>query len=199
LGAALFQKGYLVLHGNAVRIGDGCVICVGHSGAGKSTLAAGFLQRGFDLLADDVVPVGADCLAVPGFPRIKLWKDAATKLNIDTDGLNRIRPAMEKFNLPVASTRPVSPLPISHIYVLREEGYDEIEAEPVRGLRKFPLLNEHTYRQKFLDSLALRPDHLKLCGKLANQTPITRLSRPRNRFDVNSLIDRILSDVSEDA
>ena len=57
IGALLFQRGYLVLHGNAIRIGDQCLVCVGHSGVGKSTLAAGFMQRGYDILADDVVPV----------------------------------------------------------------------------------------------------------------------------------------------
>ncbi|MEY2631638.1 MAG: hypothetical protein RIR00_292, partial [Pseudomonadota bacterium] len=62
-GALLFQLGYLVLHGNAIRIGDQCMICVGPSGAGKSTLAAGFMQRGHTILADDVVPVDALCQA----------------------------------------------------------------------------------------------------------------------------------------
>ncbi len=32
LGAALMQRGFLVLHGNAIRIGDSCLICLGPSG-----------------------------------------------------------------------------------------------------------------------------------------------------------------------
>ena len=72
LGALLFQRGLLVLHGNAIRIGEQCMVCVGHSGAGKSTLAAGFLRRGHEILADDVVPVATDCRALPGFPRFSI-------------------------------------------------------------------------------------------------------------------------------
>ena len=71
LGAVLLQRGQLVLHGNAIRIGDQCMICAGSSGAGKSTLAAGFMQRGYQVLADDVVPMDRQCRALPGFPHIK--------------------------------------------------------------------------------------------------------------------------------
>ena len=104
LGALLFQRGYLVLHGNAVRVRDQCLICVGPSGAGKSTLAAEFMRRGHEVLADDVVPVAADCRILPGFPRIKLWQDAADRLAIETAGLRRIRPQLEKYQLPGTRT-----------------------------------------------------------------------------------------------
>ncbi|ASK88400.1 hypothetical protein [Sphingorhabdus sp. SMR4y] len=198
LGALLFQRGYLVLHGNAVQIGDSCIICVGHSGAGKSTLAAAFMQRGYNLLADDVVPIDNDCLAIPGFPRIKLWQDAADKLEIDTEPLNRIRPDMEKFNLPITENFVSKPLPVKHIYILRSDDDENgFSSTSIKGLQKFPALHANTYRQKFLDSMDLRPDHLNLCGKLAGQTAITRVVRPRQGFEIDQLVDHILSDLSE--
>ncbi|WP_321325281.1 hypothetical protein [uncultured Parasphingorhabdus sp.] len=197
LGALLFQRGYLVLHGNAVQIGDGCIICVGHSGAGKSTLAAAFMQRGYNLLADDVVPIGNDCHAIPGFPRIKLWQDAADKLEIDTTSLSRIRPDMEKFNLPITEKFVPKPLPVKHIYILRSDDEKGFSSSPIKGLQKFPALHANTYRQKFLDSMDLRSDHLKLCGKLAGQTAITRILRPRQGFEIDQLVDHILADLSE--
>ncbi|NRD90381.1 hypothetical protein C8024_14305 [Sphingopyxis sp. BSNA05] len=197
LGALLFQRGYLVLHGNAVQIGDGCIICVGHSGAGKSTLAAAFMQRGYKLLADDVVPIDNDCLAIPGFPRIKLWQDAADKLEIDTTPLTRIRPDMEKFNLPITDNFVPEPLPVKHIYILRSDDEDGFSSTAIKGLQKFPALHANTYRQKFLDSMDLRPDHLNLCGKLSGQTAITRVVRPRMGFEVDQLVDHILADLSE--
>lgn len=198
LGALLFQRGYLVLHGNAVQVGDGCIICVGQSGAGKSTLAAAFMQRGYKLLADDVVPIGNDCLAIPGFPRIKLWQDAADKLEIDTTTLTRIRPDMEKFNLPIADSFVSRPLPVKHIYILRSDDDENgFSSTAIKGLQKFPALHANTYRQKFLDSMDLRPDHLSLCGKLAGKTSITRVVRPRMGFNVEQLVDHILADLSE--
>ena len=118
IGALLFQRGYLVLHGNAIRIGDLCMVCVGYSGAGKSTLAAGFMQRGHAVLADDVVPVDSLCRALPGFPRIKLWQDVADKLAINTADLRRIRPNTEKFNYPLGQLFTDQPLPIRWVYLL---------------------------------------------------------------------------------
>ena len=68
-----------MLHGNAVRVDDGCAVVLGRSGAGKSTLSAEFVRRDLDLLADDVVPVDDLLRALPGTPRIKLWADAADR------------------------------------------------------------------------------------------------------------------------
>ena len=118
LGALLFQRGLLVLHGNAIRIDDACMVCVGPSGSGKSTLAAGLMQRGHEILADDVVPVDDECRVLPGFPRLKLWEDAAGRLDIETAGLRRIRPHLEKYNFPIHDRYAGWPLPVRWVYIL---------------------------------------------------------------------------------
>jgi hypothetical protein len=195
LGALLFQRGLLVLHGNAVRIDDGCMICVGHSGAGKSTLAAGFHRRGFDVLADDVVPIDDKCRAVPGFPRIKLWRDVADRLEIDTGALRRIRPNTEKFNLPIAEGFSEAPIAVKWIYILSDDHSDEVTIDPIKGMAKFLPLRHNTYRVRYLDGMALRPMHLDLCGQLARTARLARVSRPRVGFTLEPMIDRILADI----
>lgn len=195
LGALLFQRGYLVLHGNAIRIGDQCMVCVGHSGAGKSTLAAGFMQRGFQILADDVVPVDSGCHALPGFPRIKLWQDVADKLGLDTSTLRRIRPTTEKFNLPVASVG--ESLPIRWVYILGSGPIDTIRLEPIQGMQRFLPLHNNTYRVRFLKGMALQPEHLRLCGQLASQIRLTRVIRPDSGFELDGLIDHLLADMAK--
>lgn len=194
-GAMLFQRGHLVLHGNAIRIGDQCLVCVGHSGAGKSTLAAGFMQRGYQVLADDVVPVDANCYAVPGFPRIKLWQDVADKLQIDTGGLRRVRPNSEKFNLPVADAD--ESLPIRWVYILGSGQIDDIQIEPIQGMQRFQPLHDNTYRVRFLQSMALKKEHLQLCGQLAGRIRLARINRPSHGFNLEPMIDRILADIAE--
>jgi hypothetical protein len=186
----------LVLHGNAIRIGDRCMVCVGASGAGKSTLAAGFLRRGYALLADDVIPVDAGCRALPGFPRIKLWQDTADRLRIDTAGLRRIRPDLEKFNYPLASRFAGAPLPIRWVYILGSHPLPEIRVEAIRGLERFVPLRNNTYRVRFLEGMALRREHLQLCGKLAGRIHLTRITRSEHGFDLDALVDRILADVA---
>ncbi|MFV5213248.1 hypothetical protein ACLIIZ_05905 [Azonexus caeni] len=195
-GALLLQRGHLVLHGNAIRIGDACMLCVGPSGAGKSTLAAGFLQRGYEILADDIVPVDAQCRALPGFPRIKLWRDMADQLNIDTGDLRRIRPNTEKFNYPLPPASP-HPLPIRWVYILGSDQNDTLRLEPIQGMHRFQPLHGNIYRVRFLHGTALKAEHLQLCGQLAGKIRLARVTRPRTGFSLVQMINRILADIAE--
>jgi hypothetical protein len=158
LGAVMFQRGFLVLHGNAIDVGGRAMVCLGPSGAGKSTLAAAMALRGYPVLADDVVPVDADCAAVPGFPRIKLWLDTAERLDIATGGLDRIRPGLEKFNLPLRSAFRDMPLPIRWIYLLHPANADAITVTPVAGQNLFKPLQANTYRRRFMEGMSLHPN-----------------------------------------
>ena len=58
LGLILFQKGYFLLHGSAVRIGADGIVFLGQPGAGKSTTVAAFAQQGCPIISDDLVCVG---------------------------------------------------------------------------------------------------------------------------------------------
>ncbi len=196
LGALLFQRGYLVIHGNAIQIGDQCMVCVGQSGAGKSTLAAGFMKRGYPILADDVVPVDKACNALPGFPRIKIWQDVADHLKIDTSGLRRIRPNIEKFNYPLQQQFAAEPLPIRWIYILGSENIDNIRFEPIQGMQRFPLLYNNTYRARYLEGMEIKPLHLQLCGKLASKIRLAKVTRSQSGFALDQLIDHLLADMA---
>lgn len=196
LGALLFQRGHLVLHGNAIRVGNQCMVCVGPSGAGKSTLAAGFLQRGHEVLADDVVPIDAECRALPGFPRIKLWQDAASNLAIDTGALKRIRPNMEKFNLPMQAQFAQEALPIRWIYILGNHNSDDFKVEPIRGMQRFAPLRNNTYRLRYMQGMALSSTHMERCGQLAGRIHLARITRPKQGFQLETLIDHLLHDMA---
>src|SRR3989338_6604387 len=51
IGALLQQRGYIVLHGNAVSVdGKSCTVFVGEQGSGKSTMAAWHYQQGSYIL-----------------------------------------------------------------------------------------------------------------------------------------------------
>lgn len=197
LGALLFQRGLLLLHGNAVEVNGRCMVCLGPSGAGKSTLAAGLLKRGYRLLADDVVPIDADCNAIPGFPRLKLWQDTASKLDIDTGGLDRIRPDMNKFNLMIADRFCDTPLPVRWVYILASDPRGSFQVEPITGMKRFRPLRANTYRRRFMEGMALRPEHLARCGALASNIHLARVTRPRGGFEIDTLIDTLLADIEK--
>jgi len=195
IGALLFQRGLLLIHGNAIEINGGCLVCVGDSGAGKSTLAAAFLQQGHRLLADDVVPVDAEGLAIPGFPRIKLWGETARQFGIETEGLRRIMPDMDKYNVPLGERFCNSPLPVKWVYVLDPWDEPGFALEPYEGMARFAPLHENTYRVHFLEHMDLKPRHLAQAAQLAGRIRMARIRRPTQGFRLQELVQFILSDV----
>lgn len=193
LGALLMQQGLLVLHGNAVRVGDRCMLCLGASGAGKSTLAAAFQRRGHAVLADDVVALDAGGQALPGIPRLKLWGETARQLSIDVARLPRVRPGLEKYGVPV---EPVDEaLPVRWIYLLSPDEGDGIRLRPLRGMQCYAPLLAHTYRAAFLDPLGLRARHLEQCGRLAGHVRCVEAARARRGFDLDGLVDALQADM----
>lgn len=195
LGALLMQRGLLVMHCNAIRIGDRCMLCVGHSGAGKSTLAAAFAQRGYALLADDVIPIDSKGCALPGVPRVKLWPDSAAQLGLDVTLLDAIRPGLNKFALPIHESMTDLALPVGWIYVLTAGETPSLKA--VRGMRRFELLQGYGYRPRFVRGLGLQREQLLSCSRLASQVQMSELVRRRDHFDLNGLVDSLLADMQE--
>lgn len=196
IGALLHQRGYLLLHGSAVEFDDGCLVCVGKSGAGKSTLAAAFQQQGHRILGDDVVAVNESGNAIPGFPRIKLWRDAAERLQIDTSGLSRIRPEMEKYDYPLGDAFHSEPLPVKWIYIIETHKETGFSIEKIMGLDKYLPLRENTYRPRIMQGLELESSHLKLCGNLSGKIRLARIKRPQWSFELEKLVDFIKADAS---
>lgn len=65
-GLAPLCETYRLIHASAVSLGgDRAAVFLGPSGAGKSTIALAFALRGYDLLADDTLPIDADGNAFP--------------------------------------------------------------------------------------------------------------------------------------
>lgn len=201
MGATMMLRGCLVLHGNAIRVGRGAdraaAVVLGHSGSGKSTLAAEFDRRGFDVLSDDVVPVDADGLALPGYPRIKLWDDALDRLGRTTGDLERIHDDHPKFQVPL-QRRSLEPLPLRWLYVLERHADDELVVEPAHGALTFSLLHEHTYRNEMVHGADAVAEHLQQCARLVERARVNRVLRPAETMTTEATADAILADLATD-
>ena len=196
-GAILHQRNLLVMHGNTIRLGDKCIICVGPSGAGKSTLSAGFQRRGYQVLADDVVPITAEGLALPGFPRIKLWQETADQLEIDTSPLQRIRPQLFKYNVPVTDAYVGPALPVRWVYILNSEHRDDVRIDELRGMARLQPLLDNTYSGRLVLGPAARAQQLRMTSQLASKIRLARITRPHSGFTVDAMVDKILADIAE--
>ncbi len=194
-GALLHHRNVLVLHAGAIAVKKSSVIFLGPSGIGKSTLAAGFHQRGYPFLADDVCAitmVKGEPAVIPGFPRLKLWEDVLQKLGKDKNQLKSVvwTRNLEKYFMPVEH-RYQKPVPLKAVFELETIDTDEIEITALKGGAKINPLIGNTYRLGFLDGLGGRKEHFQQCAAVAAQANVYRVARPRSGFLLDELMDAL--------
>jgi hypothetical protein len=178
MGALLHQRGLLPLHANAIVLGGRAVAFCGHSGAGKSTIAAWFHDRGDPVLADDVCairPADGRILALPGVPRLRLWRDALEKGGRSTGDYGRSFESLDKWDVPTRpGDRPPTPVPLDRIYLLAR-GAGASDGPSVRRLSGIDAVNAlvaNTYRGRYVRLAGLTASHLAICLAVARSVPI---------------------------
>ena len=132
MGVLLHQRGVLVLHGSAIEVdGEACVF-IGQRGWGKSTIAAGMIEGGDRLIADDVVAIDFDAdgapTVQPAFPQLKLWPDAIVASGQDPGRLRRLSSGFDKRERRVRAGFRTSPVRLKHVFVLAVGPCVEVEA-----------------------------------------------------------------------
>lgn len=197
LGVLLHQRGLLVLHASAVAIGGSAVALLGPAGSGKSTLAAALNARGHAFIADDVTAVrlGPDgAVAVPGFPRIKLWPEVAAYLEGEPGAQPRPQPG--KSARAVVGAFQQTPLPLTHVYVLLEGPSPELVSGPPQDT----ILDLVRYSYCRRVARATDPSsHFRQCGTLAREVTLKHLRRQRSLSslaDAARLIERDVANSS---
>ena len=202
IGALLHQRGILVLHAGAIHTDKGAVLFTGPSGIGKSTLLGELLRRGYEMMVDDVCGVVLDTegtpQVLPGYPRTRLWLDAAQKLEQDTDTMARTRPEMEKYERQLPEQYWDRPAPLRAIYLLTTNNENKLNLTPEPPIHTFRIVLHNTYRQQFLDGLEMRTPHFRLVAAVARQTRVTRVTRPSYPFRLTELADMIEHDLARD-
>jgi hypothetical protein len=193
LAMALAQRGEHVLHASAVAIEGRAVAFAGFSGGGKSTLAAALHDRGFPLVADDVVAVrvrDGRAIAVPGYPQQKLWPAAAGALGLDVGRLPRVYPEIDKRVRRLSEDFDTSALELSAVLVLSEG--PEVALEPMSGAAAALELVRHSYDLPATHTFAA-PANLEAAARVAEAVPVARLRRPWRLDALDETIDAIVT------
>lgn len=88
LATALYEDGWLPLHGSAVETREGVVAFLAPKGFGKSSLALALTQAGAPLVTDDTLPIEPTVppRAWPGVHSIRVRNDSLTAVAIDEVG-----------------------------------------------------------------------------------------------------------------
>lgn len=195
--ALLNQRGCLPLHGSAIETAGGAVAFVGPSGRGKSTVAAAFARRGYRALADDICALqsGADgrLLLQPAFPQIKLWADTVERIGVDAATLDRVRPELKKYSLPLADDFSASPQPLRAIYVLTVANDPGFSLAPLTGLNKIHALARNTFGYKYVRGIGRQARQFTQAAG-ARELRVCRVARPAQPFVLEPLLELLEND-----
>ncbi len=201
MGLILLQRKILPLHGSAIEVNGKAYAIVGDSGAGKSTLATAFLNRGHQLISDDVIPVmlteGNVPVVTPAYPQQKLWKNSLEEFGIELDGLRPIIERETKFAIPVHSQFATKQLPLAGVYELTKTENELIDIQPINSLERLQVLYYHTYRNFFLEPSGLLEWHFTFTTSFVNNIQLYQIRRPINRFTAQELYSLIISTINQ--
>ncbi|UOY92714.1 aldolase [Ectobacillus sp. JY-23] len=200
MGAILMQRRILPLHGSAVVIEGKAYAFIGESGAGKSTLASTLLQRGYQLLSDDVIAIsllGNVPFVTPSYPQQKLWQDSLRSLKMDSKQYTSIYGREDKYSVPVSSYV-LDQVPLAGIFELDKIDNEEIHFRAMNTLEGLQLLSSHTYRNFLLPRLGLMEWHFQMSASIVNKIDVYQLHRPTSRFCAEELVAIIINAVKKE-
>lgn len=199
LASVLYQRGIVPLHGNAIATERGAVVIAGDSGAGKSTLSLALLRRGYRVLTDDICPITLAArqppMVQPGIPHLKLWADTLEQLGEATD-LPRVRPELEKYNLPLNGAFCEKPLALQAIYVLQRSHEDRLTLTPATGMHKLNLLQLQLFNNDKRERGGDPETWIPRIAAIANRVHAHNVQRPSRGFRVEELADLVEGDFS---
>ena len=201
MGFVMLLRGIVCLHASAIAVGDKAIALLGPAGSGKSTTAAAFSDRGYSVLAEDVVTLddrGRSFLVRPGYPCIRLWPASVKALYGSESHLPKLTPNWDKCYLDLKKQFHTDPLPLAAIYHLGARRH-EATAPFVESLdRSEGLLSliANTYATKLMDK-QMRAREFELLTRVLNNVPLRRVTPHTDPARIPELCDAILNDFSQ--
>jgi hypothetical protein len=194
---ALHLHGRPCLHASAAWVaGVGAIALLGESGAGKSTLCAQLATQG-RIVSDDSLSLRVTdeaILALPGYPSLRLWRDAVESLGDDARGLERATPRSPKLRAPRELV--AEPVPLALIAILsRTASADERAEQRLGGRAAFEALQPHVHRLDPEAPKALAAE-FSLLAALAARVPIVALRYAPDIDTSDGVAARLLSAAS---
>ena len=201
MGFVMLLRGVVCLHASAVAIGDEAIAFFGPAGAGKSTTAAAFSNRGYSVLAEDVMTLDDredHFLVRPAYPCIRLWPASVKALYGTETFLPKLTPNWDKCFLDLTA-RPEQfqrqPLRLKAIYYLDERRDDPAAPfiEAVDRAEGLIVLLANTYSSKLMNK-AMRAREFELLTRVLTSVPVRRVNPHADPARIPELCDAILED-----
>jgi Serine kinase of the HPr protein, regulates carbohydrate metabolism len=200
MGAILFQRRTLPIHGSSIKIDDSSIILTGISGAGKSTITGALLKRGFKILTDDVAAINDqdhNISVVPSYPCQKLWADALDRNGLYTEkkDLKRISNDLKKYSVKNISFFFNEPVALKYMFEIVPSETAELTISELKSIEKLEAVMKNTYRIRMPYLMGLSEWHFIKCTKFAERVKIFRIIRPVNEHLENQIAEIILNKI----
>jgi hypothetical protein len=192
------QRGILPLHASAIVSGKTIVAFAGHSGTGKSTTAAMLNSLGYELIADDILPVSFDQNSTPGawpyLRRLKLHRDPITQLALTPTEVVGESVDSEKYFVHPKRNGDDKWRKLEQLYLLENDVNDSsVQIERLTGMDAVRALVDQTYHFAHIIGTRQFGNHLSFCTELASKILIYRLPRSQLGNTGEKLATLILS------
>ncbi len=192
----LHQRGFLVLHGSAVKTNNGAIAFLGHRTFGKSTTAINLYKKGYPLITDDILAIKFDekglPIVYPGYHHIRLSNDSYNNVKDNTDILTPIRTIAGKAFCDASNGYSPEPLRLKVIYVLDKS--DTIDISSLSSQKDlFDLLIHSVAHRVFKEKE--QANNLLQIANLINNIPIHRLKIIHSYKYIPKVIETIEEDV----
>jgi len=198
LGFVMLLRGIVCLHASAIAIGNEAIALLGPAGVGKSTTAAAFAERGYSVLAEDVVTLDDrrdQFLVRPGYPCIRLWPPAVRALYGSETHLPKLTPNWDKRYLDLSERFQEEPLPLAAIYHLGERRHlaRAPYVETLDRSQGLMALVANTYATKLMDK-QMRAREFELLTRVVGSVSVRRVTPHSDPARLTQLCDRIVDD-----
>jgi hypothetical protein len=200
MGILLMQRRIVPLHGSAIEIDGKAFAFIGNSGAGKSTLASAFINEGFSLVSDDVIPVSIvndTPYVTPSYPQQKLWQESLFQFGMDPNNYRPIFERETKFNVPIQNKFVTESIPLAAIFELSKTEKGELQLLQIGKLERLNILLSNTYRNFLIPRLGLLDWHLNISTKIIKHADVYQLYRPNSGFTANDLVHKVLRTIKK--
>lgn len=199
LGFVLLLRGFVSLHACAVAVEDQAIAIVGPAGSGKSTTAAAFADRGYAILAEDVVTMrehASSFMVQPGYPSIRLWPSSVEALYGATATLPKLTPTWDKCYLDLTQENyqfQQQPLPLSAIYLLGERQDHGPIVDELIPAERFMGLISNTYATYLMDR-NMRAREFDILGRVLKSVPVRRVTPHWDPARIGELCQTLIED-----
>lgn len=200
IGLLLFQRGYFLLHGSAIRLQNKGIVFLGEPGAGKSTTVAAFAQRHRQVISDDLVCIrlneAGEPMLVPAFPQIKIWGKAIAGLQIPQADLTPVREGVDKFSWHDTAHFDAQEVPLQRIYVLTKPDSEHSGATPIPAFQApIELVSYFPLADAMLQGQALKA-YFEKSVAIAQTVPMQKMSRPADFEKLYQFVDSLISNLT---